>query len=188
MEIAQEVGGRPGHGLPPAPTLSLSSSLSPGTHTWLPRYPSPQAAAASPEWSTSRDVCGWCSPSTQMMVPCESQEPGSSPLLAWVPACMWCSYLLASLTSLGSCPSLFHTQLDFVKKSLVPKGVLVEIMSNQAGTPEILWQVPTLFVLWTPLAIWQKCIKIKDIGSQRNSVILKYNSINLPYSSTDSVL
>lgn len=32
MEIAQEVGGRPGHGLPPVPTLSLSSSLSPGTH------------------------------------------------------------------------------------------------------------------------------------------------------------
>lgn len=121
-------------------------------HTWLPRYPSLQAAAASPEWSTNRDVCGWCSPLPRWWYHVRAKSlglplcwPGSQPVcdapIYWP---LWPAWE-AALHS-------FTLRWTLLKKSLVPKGVLVEIMSNQAGTPEILWQVPT-FLCYRPL--WQ---------------------------------
>lgn len=87
------------------------SFLSRGS-TWFPRHLSLQAAPASQGGPQMHIwACGWCRPSTQMMTPCESQEPGFLRLQAGAPAQMGgpiISYLLTPLTSIEELSSLFH--------------------------------------------------------------------------------
>lgn len=135
--------------LPPSPSLLSSHSR----QHMAPETLSLQAAPASRGCAPNTHLSvWWFSPSTQMKTACESLESGSLPLSpgpqpkcdAPSPPIYW-----PLSPALGNCPSLLHTQLDFIKEISLPEGMFMEIMSNQAGTPDILSQVPTLFVPWT---------------------------------------